>query len=138
MKNRMQDLDFEQTVAFDSVKDFEFTRRAAQRFRQVVSLDGFEDDLAVDGEDPHLVVLPEPSVDDGTEDDGSDALDVEVAVHRAGSAGAVAGLPSLGLGEGDELLPQLDGVLIPVLVVLQARSGQEGLQLLGLLDDGEI
>ena len=25
MKNRMQDLDFEQTVAFDSVKDFEFT-----------------------------------------------------------------------------------------------------------------
>ena len=34
MKNRMQDLDFEQTVAFDSVKDFEFTRRAAQRFRQ--------------------------------------------------------------------------------------------------------
>ena len=44
MKNRMQDLDFEQTVAFDSVKDFEFTRRAAQRFRQVVSLDGFEDE----------------------------------------------------------------------------------------------
>ena len=40
MKNRMQDLDFEQTVAFDSVKDFEFTRKAAQRFRQVVSLDG--------------------------------------------------------------------------------------------------
>lgn len=37
MKNRMQDLDFEQTVAFDSVKDFEFTRKAAQRFRQVVS-----------------------------------------------------------------------------------------------------
>ena len=31
----MQDLDFEQTVAFDSVKDFEFTRKAAQRFRQV-------------------------------------------------------------------------------------------------------
>ena len=28
MKNRMQDLDFEQTVAFDSVKDFEFTRKA--------------------------------------------------------------------------------------------------------------
>ena len=46
MKNRMQDLDFEQTVAFDSVKDFEFTRRAAQRFRQVVSLDGFEDEDA--------------------------------------------------------------------------------------------
>ena len=39
-------LDFEQTVAFDSVKDFEFTRRAAQRFRQVVSLDGFEDEDA--------------------------------------------------------------------------------------------
>ena len=46
MKNRMQDLDFEQTVAFDSVKDFEFTRKAAQRFRQVVSLDGFEDEDA--------------------------------------------------------------------------------------------
>ena len=46
MRNRMQDLDFEQTVAFDSVKDFEFTRRAAQRFRQVVSLDGFEDEDA--------------------------------------------------------------------------------------------
>ena len=27
MKNRMQDLDFEQTVAFDAVKDFEFTRK---------------------------------------------------------------------------------------------------------------
>lgn len=43
MKNRMQDLDFEQTVAFDKVQDYEFTRRAAQRFRQVVSLDSFED-----------------------------------------------------------------------------------------------
>ena len=42
MRNRMQDLDFEQTVAFDSVKDFEFTRKAAQKFRQVVSLDSFE------------------------------------------------------------------------------------------------
>ena len=42
MKNRMQDLDFEQTVAFDKVQDYEFTRRAAQRFRQVVSLDSFE------------------------------------------------------------------------------------------------
>ena len=29
----MQDLDFEQVVAFDSVKDFEFTRKAAQKFR---------------------------------------------------------------------------------------------------------
>ena len=46
MKNRMQDLDFEQTVAFDSVKDFEFTRRAAQRFRQIVSLEGFEEEDA--------------------------------------------------------------------------------------------
>ena len=46
MKNRMQDLDFEQNVAFDKVQDFEFTRRAAQRFRQVVSLDGFEDEDA--------------------------------------------------------------------------------------------
>lgn len=46
MKNRMNDLDFEQTVAFDTVKDFEFTRRAAQRFRQVVSLESFEDEDA--------------------------------------------------------------------------------------------
>lgn len=46
MKNRMQDLDFEQTVAFDTVKDFEFTRRAAQKFRQVVSLESFEDEDA--------------------------------------------------------------------------------------------
>ena len=46
MRNRMQDLDFEQTVAFDSVKDFEFTRKAAQKFRQVVSLDSFEDEDA--------------------------------------------------------------------------------------------
>ena len=46
LKNRMQDLDFEQVVAFDSVKDFEFTRKAAQKLRQVVSLDGFEDEDA--------------------------------------------------------------------------------------------
>ena len=46
MKNRMQDLDFEQTVAFDKVQDYEFTRRAAQRFRQVVSLDIFEEEDA--------------------------------------------------------------------------------------------
>ena len=46
MKNRMQDLDFEQAVTFDTVKDFEFTRKAAQRFRQVVSLDSFEDEDA--------------------------------------------------------------------------------------------
>ena len=46
MKNRMQDLDFEQSVAFDKVQDYEFTRRAAQRFRQVVSLDSFEDEDA--------------------------------------------------------------------------------------------
>ena len=46
MKSRMQDLDFEQTVAFDRVKDYEFTRKAAQRFRQVVSLDSFEDEDA--------------------------------------------------------------------------------------------
>ena len=42
----MQDLDFEQTVAFDRVEDFEFTRKAVQRFRQVVSLEGFEDEDA--------------------------------------------------------------------------------------------
>ena len=27
MNNRMKDLDFEQTVVFDTVKDFEFTRQ---------------------------------------------------------------------------------------------------------------
>ncbi|MDO4519298.1 MAG: hypothetical protein Q4B47_03215 [Eubacteriales bacterium] len=46
MKNRMKDLDFEQTVAFDSVQDFEFTRKALQRFREVVSLEDFEDEDA--------------------------------------------------------------------------------------------
>lgn len=46
MKNRMQDLDFEQTMILDSVKDYEFTRRAVQRFRQVVSLEDFEDEDA--------------------------------------------------------------------------------------------
>ena len=46
MKNRMQDLDFEQTTIIDAVQDYEFTRRAVQRFRQVVSLDGFEDEDA--------------------------------------------------------------------------------------------
>ena len=40
----MQDLDFEQSVTFDSVQDFEFTKKAAQRFRQVVSLESFEDE----------------------------------------------------------------------------------------------
>ncbi len=45
-KNRMQDLDFEQTVAFDTVEDYEFTRKAAQRFRQVVSLEDFEEEDA--------------------------------------------------------------------------------------------
>ena len=30
MKNRMQDLDFEQNVAFDKVQEYEFTRRAAE------------------------------------------------------------------------------------------------------------
>ncbi len=44
--NRMQDLDFEQTVAFDTVKDYEFTRKAAQRFRQVVSLEDFDEEDA--------------------------------------------------------------------------------------------
>lgn len=47
MKNRMQDLDFEQTTAFDSVEEFEFTRRAVQKFRQVISLEGFEEDAEV-------------------------------------------------------------------------------------------
>lgn len=46
IRNNMMDLDFEQTVAFDSVRDFDFTRKAAQRFRQVVSLDEFEDEDA--------------------------------------------------------------------------------------------
>ena len=45
-KNRMQDLNFEENVSFESVKDIDFTRRAAQKFRQVVSLDTFEDEDA--------------------------------------------------------------------------------------------
>ena len=47
MKNRMQDLDFEQSTAFDSVEEFEFTRKAVQKFRQVVNLEGFEEDAEV-------------------------------------------------------------------------------------------
>ncbi len=46
MKNSMQDLDFEQAENVEPVRDFEFTRRAARRFRQVVSLDRFEDEDA--------------------------------------------------------------------------------------------
>ena len=42
----MQDLDFEQTIADDSVQEFEFTKRAARRFREVVSLESFEDEDA--------------------------------------------------------------------------------------------
>ena len=42
MKNRMQDLDLNSNVAFDKVQEYEFTRRAAQRFRQVVSLDSLK------------------------------------------------------------------------------------------------
>ena len=46
MDHRMQDLDFEQTMVFDTVKDFEFTKKAAQKFRQVVSLESFEEEDA--------------------------------------------------------------------------------------------
>lgn len=46
MRNRMQDLDFEQTTMLESVQDFEFTRRAMQKFQQVISLEGFEDEDA--------------------------------------------------------------------------------------------
>ena len=99
---------------------------------QVVLLDGLEDDLPLDGEDGHLVVLPEVTVDDGPQDDGSHSLHVEVAVHRAGPAGPLSGGLRLGLGHGDELLPQLDGVVLLVLVSLQGGSRQQGLELLRL------
>lgn len=46
MSTRMQDLDFEQAEVAAPVQEFEFTRRAAQRFKQVVSLDSFEDEDA--------------------------------------------------------------------------------------------
>ena len=42
----MDELDFEQTDAEGMVQDFEFTKKAAQRFRQVVSLESFEDEDA--------------------------------------------------------------------------------------------
>lgn len=32
MKNRMQDLDFEQNVAFDKVQEYEFTRKYRYKF----------------------------------------------------------------------------------------------------------
>lgn len=46
MKNRMDELDFEQTDMEGSAQDFEFTKKATQRFRQVVSLESFEDEDA--------------------------------------------------------------------------------------------
>ena len=46
MKINMHDLDFEQTVVYDSVEEFEFTRKAIQKFRQVVNLADFEDEDA--------------------------------------------------------------------------------------------
>ena len=46
MRNSMQDLDFEQTAMTGPIQDYEFTRRAARRFREVVSLESFEDEDA--------------------------------------------------------------------------------------------
>ncbi len=46
MKNSMRDLDFEQTESLEPVRDFEFTRKAARRFREIVSLDQFEEEDA--------------------------------------------------------------------------------------------
>ena len=46
MKNRMDELDFEQTDIEGLGQDFEFTKKATQRFRQVVSLESFEDEDA--------------------------------------------------------------------------------------------
>ena len=40
----MDELDFEQTDLDDNAQDFEFTKRAALRFREVVNLDSFEDE----------------------------------------------------------------------------------------------
>ena len=70
MKNRMQDLDFEQTVAFDKVQDYEFTRRAAQRFRQVVSLDSFEDE---DADVDDVEITEDADADDEMFSDGTES-----------------------------------------------------------------
>ena len=61
MKNRMQDLDFEQTVAFDSVKDFDFTARMAQKYgpKIAVGVDMRDGLVAVNG---WKEVTPEPGV----------------------------------------------------------------------------
>ncbi len=46
MRNSMQDLDFDQAETLDPIQDYEFTRKAARRFREVVSLESFEDEDA--------------------------------------------------------------------------------------------
>ncbi len=46
MRNSMQDLDFEQAENIEPIQDYEFTRKAARRFREVVSLEEFEDEDA--------------------------------------------------------------------------------------------
>ena len=44
--NRLDELDFEQTDLDEDAQDFEFTKRAALKFREVVNLDSFEDEDA--------------------------------------------------------------------------------------------
>ena len=46
MRNSMQDLDFEQAEMAGPIQDYEFTRKAARRFREVVNLESFEDEDA--------------------------------------------------------------------------------------------
>ena len=45
-QNQMDALDFEQTELGGDIKDFEFTRRAAQKFREIVNLETFEEEDA--------------------------------------------------------------------------------------------
>ena len=46
MINQMDELDFEQTELGGDIQDFEFTRRAAQKFREIVNLETFEEEDA--------------------------------------------------------------------------------------------
>ena len=46
MTNHMDELDFEQAELGGNIQDFEFTRRAAQKFREIVNLETFEEEDA--------------------------------------------------------------------------------------------
>ena len=46
MINQMDELDFEQTELGGDIQEFEVTRRAAKKFREIVNLETFEEEDA--------------------------------------------------------------------------------------------